>query len=190
MEIVTRDQWGARGGRGASMGPVSEIVVHHTDGAAVNPTPQDEGAYMRSVESMHLDRGWAGIGYGFVVFPSGRVHEGRGWSQTGAHCPGKNASSVGIAFHLRGMHATPTVAAVDAFRALVADGVARYHLTEPVTISGHRDHRATLCPGDRLYEVLPSLMGTRIPPVGPEELPGARWVAAIKGLVLTLVGRR
>lgn len=48
-----------------------------------------ERAAMRQMEAYHRALGWAAIGYRRVLFPSGRLYEGRG-DRYGAHCPGAN----------------------------------------------------------------------------------------------------
>jgi hypothetical protein len=58
-------------GRGAEIGAVDEIVVHHfwRPGLPEVAEPAREAAMMRQVEKTHVeDNGWAGFGYSFVVF--------------------------------------------------------------------------------------------------------------------------
>jgi hypothetical protein len=197
MIAVSRTEWGAQHGQGDLIGPVSTVVVHHTAGAPVADDPVIEGLYVREVEADHRSRGWAGIGYNWVIFPSGRVFEGRGWRRKGAHARQANGTSVGVAFHMHGSRERPTDAAVAAFRGLVAEGVRAGHLVEPVQVTGHRDYVATECPGTILYAMLPGLLDE--PPADPpppdiriprEELPGPGWFPALRGLILTLMGRR
>ena len=51
---------------------------------------------MRAIQRWHLARGWATIGYHFVVSPSGRIFRGRPVDRLGAHVLGHNAGTVGI----------------------------------------------------------------------------------------------
>ena len=41
-------------------------------------------------------RGWADIGYHYVITTDGEVHTGRSLSKIGAHCKGHNEGSIGI----------------------------------------------------------------------------------------------
>jgi len=92
MDIISRDEWGARRPRSrstTSWGHRTEFVVHHSEGP-VTQTP-------RSIQDFHMDgRGWADIGYNFLVDHKGRIYEGRGWLVVGAHAVGHNTSGVGV----------------------------------------------------------------------------------------------
>ena len=51
---------------------------------------------VRSIQNFHIDdRGWADIGYHFLVGENGKVYEGRGWDRQGAHSPGFNNDAYG-----------------------------------------------------------------------------------------------
>lgn len=63
----------------------------------------------KSIEEWHLDRGWAGVGYHFIILngfvksslnfserDNGRVEIGRESTIQGAHCLGQNQNSLGI----------------------------------------------------------------------------------------------
>jgi N-acetylmuramoyl-L-alanine amidase len=45
-----------------------------------------------------LDRGWSDIGYHFLIYLDGSLHEGRPIERVGAHCKGHNEGSIGIAY--------------------------------------------------------------------------------------------
>lgn len=49
------------------------------------------------IDSDHKARGWKGIGYHFVIQPSGSVEEGRPLDEIGAHVQGDNKDNIGIA---------------------------------------------------------------------------------------------
>ena len=114
--------------------------------AVKKQTVEAECAAMRAIQRFHQrDRGWSDIGYGFVVFPSGRVYEGRG-EHIGAHCPGHN-SEPSCAFAGDYSKQPPTPRALDAFDDLVRHlGMRGWR--------GHRDGFPTSCPGDALYGAL------------------------------------
>ena len=53
---------------------------------------------MRELEGFHLNRGFTGVGYNFVLFPSGRLYEGRPvWAVPAAQL-NANSGTVAIAF--------------------------------------------------------------------------------------------
>jgi N-acetyl-anhydromuramyl-L-alanine amidase AmpD len=66
------------------------LVVHVS---ATRPS-QDYGAV--EIDRMHRAKGWAGIGYHFVIRRNGKVETGRAVNQVGAHVEGWNSISLGI----------------------------------------------------------------------------------------------
>ncbi len=159
MRLVGRHQWGAAFGNGDPLpGAVALVVIHHTATADLPPNASQEveSQAVRSIESDHSEpppkgNGWNGIGYNHLVFPSGRVYEGRGWRRVGAHTEDHNSKSVGIAFVMNAQANQPTPPAMQAVRDLIAFGLVAKHIAEPFEIKGHRDFKATKCPGDLLY---------------------------------------
>jgi peptidoglycan recognition protein len=162
MRITYRETWGARYGRGAILTATpGQVIIHHFGSPHVSPdaTPATEAAVMRSVERHHVEgNGWAGLAYGWVVMPSGRVYEGRGWMREGAHTPGWNDRSVGIAVAMDAEVHQPTPESLAAVWELIRIGIDGGALQPGPGISGHRDHRQTTCPGRHLYAAIPSLV--------------------------------
>jgi hypothetical protein len=119
--------------------------------AVKKQTVAAEKKAMREIQRFHQgkSRGWADIGYAYVVFPSGRIYEGRG-KHVGAHCPGHN-SEPSCAFAGDYSKVAPTERAVRAFDEL------RKQL-RMVGWRGHRDGFPTSCPGDALYGALRRLI--------------------------------
>lgn len=125
----------------------SDMVLHHTVGPWIS-TPAAERRYMREVEAMHKRQGWLAIGYHYVVFPSGRIYEGRPENTVGAHCPGKNHLP-GVALAGTFTSKKPTLRQVAAVRAL------QRKLFKP-NLGMHRWYYATACPGDQAVAVFSS----------------------------------
>lgn len=71
---------------------IDEIIVHCT------ATPQGMAVSVSDIDRWHRQRGFAGIGYHFVVYLDGTVHTGRPIDRAGAHCKGHNAHSIGVCF--------------------------------------------------------------------------------------------
>lgn len=73
---------------------ITEFVAHWT-GTYNN---QDIGA--EEVHQWHLDRGWSGCGYHYIIRRDGRLQRGRPLSKQGAHAGdnGHNKYSIGISF--------------------------------------------------------------------------------------------
>lgn len=167
--MISRAEWSVSGtARPPVLGPVPVVMIHHTASREVFE-PAQERAAMQSWEAQH--QAWnppaISIGYNWVVFPSGCVYEGRGWGAQGAHAGNReiNRTSVGIAYAGDCEQAPPTDAAMVSIRNLIAEGLRLGHIQPDATIVGHRDHRATLCPGKYLYDRLDRLdpRGTPVP---------------------------
>jgi len=157
----TREQWGAKHGRGAIVPePVDLVVIHHwwrphIDAGA---TLAEEAERMRAVERIHgEERGWIGIGYNWCIYQSGHVYEGRGWGRSGAHTKGQNRSSVGIAFAMNGDEHRLTPAAIEACQDLLREGLEDGYIRENFRLRGHRDYAEKSCPGDFIYRHLDDL---------------------------------
>jgi uncharacterized protein (TIGR03437 family) len=175
--IVTRTEWGCPDGQSATHGSLSyttvtHLIVHHT--AMGNETPgSDWAAIMRSIWNFHVfERGWADIGYNYLIDPNGVIYEGRsgGDNVVGAHFSGVNGGTMGVAMLGTFTDATPTVEALGSLKKILAwksdqrgldpEGTSLHAASQLdlKTISGHRDGPgSTECPGDALYPLLPTI---------------------------------
>lgn len=114
----------------------TRIIVHHA--AASNC-----GA--ATIHQWHLNNGWSGIGYHFVVRKNGTIERGRPEKYVGAHATGANSDSIGICFE--GNFDSETMSSVqkNAGKELVAWLKSKYGIG---TVQRHRDVGATSCPGN------------------------------------------
>jgi N-acetylmuramoyl-L-alanine amidase len=75
------------------MRPLKRIILHCT------ATPEGKHFDVATIRRWHVkDRGWKDIGYHYVIYIDGSVHEGRPVEQTGAHTSGHNADSIGVVY--------------------------------------------------------------------------------------------
>lgn len=78
------------------------IIVHHTGGSNSNPTADTSHHTFEIVNQYHRGlwnfRSSLGhyIGYHYFIEKNGKVTQGRGDKDIGAHCLGKNRNSIGI----------------------------------------------------------------------------------------------
>lgn len=72
------------------MRPIDLIVIH------CSATPQGLDIGVKEIDAMHKKRGFAMIGYHFVIRENGRREGGRALTSVGAHAAGHNANSIGI----------------------------------------------------------------------------------------------
>lgn len=172
--IFSTREWGARPPR-ASV-PVlpdcpSKIVVHHT----THPNTSDfsrQRAFSVAcgIQNYHMDdpgHRWLDTGQHFTVSRGGFILEGRHRSLEvarrgqghvlGAHAsPSCNRAAVGIENEGTYSQATPPKAQWRALVALCA-WLCRQYRINPVNIRGHRECKATNCPGDSFFALLPAL---------------------------------
>lgn len=145
-----------------------KIIVHHTASANVESFDQDAGYRVaRSIQNFHMDRrGWLDTGQHFTISRGGFVMEGRHRSLEvlrlgkqaveGAHCVGQNVIGVGIENEGLYMDVDPPPALWNRLREMCAYICQQYGIA-PTELYGHRDYNNTLCPGNRLYGMLPRL---------------------------------
>ncbi|MFG1906340.1 N-acetylmuramoyl-L-alanine amidase [Kribbella sp. NPDC048928] len=176
--MVSRKRWGAderlRAYNGASCTrpkyttTVLVAFVHHT--ADRNDyTRTQVPAMVRAMYAYHVkSRGWCDLGYNFLVDRFGRIFEGRfGGAQLpvlGAHTGSYNSNSFGVAVIGNFDKAAPPAAMLESTARVLAWKLdANYRSpsativlagTRLQTISGHRDTKATICPGAQLYAKL------------------------------------
>ncbi len=141
------------------------LVLHHSATASGS---------VESIHETHSQRRdasgqrWRGIGYHFVIgngsgMPDGDIEPTFRWREQmhGAHAGSDEYNSQGIGICLIGNfeHEAPTAAQMSSLRQLVTLLVEEYGIA-PEAIIGHRDVKATACPGD-LFP-LEELRGLRI----------------------------
>jgi len=182
--VVSRESWGARA-QACAPDVATELkgaVVHHTAGADYT-TQAQAMQQIRADQAFHIDeKGWCDIGYNFVVDKWGTIYEGRDNSLTrpviGAHTPGANTGTVGVAMLGTFTSASPSTAAQQAVGQVIGWRLGAYGLdplsettyvaaegsrdpagtvvTKP-RVMGHRDMAATECPGNAGYPNLPAI---------------------------------
>lgn len=122
---------------------ITEIIVHCT--ASKEGVPLDVAAIRR----MHIrERGWSDIGYHYVVYLDGSVHEGRDVNISGAHCKYHNTHSIGVVY-VGGLDKSGK--AKDTRNAAQKAGLLKLlqdlkRLYPKATIHGHREFANKACP--------------------------------------------
>ena len=113
------------------------IILHHA--AAKKCSAED-------IHRWHLNNGWSGAGYHFLVRKDGTIYRLRPEDKVGAHAYGANYDSLGICFEGNYMQEDMPEAQKEAGKELVAYLKNKYNIT---TVQAHRDVCATSCPGDK-----------------------------------------
>lgn len=121
---------------------INKLIVHCT------ATKAGQAVTVEEIRRWHLQRGFADIGYHFVVYVDGSVHAGRPVDKAGAHTSGYNTNSIGICY-VGGLDSagkpadTRTAAQKRALRELLRDLKGVY---PKATIHGHREFANKACP--------------------------------------------
>ena len=115
----------------------NRFIIHHT-------ASQDVPA--STIHQWHLNQGWSGIGYHFVIRQNGDIERGRAENLIGAHAGEKgNPDSIGIVLTGNFETGKPTTAQMDSLVWLLKDYLFPKYGVKPVI--GHKDVMATACPG-------------------------------------------
>ncbi len=113
------------------------VIIHHTASADVPAS---------TIHQWHLNQGWSGIGYHFVVRANGVVERGRPELAIGAHAGSAgNGDSIGIVLTGNFETGKPTAAQMDSLVWLLKEYLFPRYGAKPVI--GHKDVMATACPG-------------------------------------------
>lgn len=131
------------------MRPLKRIILHCT------ATPEGKHFDVNTIRRWHVkDRGWKDIGYHYVIYLDGSVHEGRPLEQSGAHTSGHNKDSIGIVYvggcdskmkakdTLNEAQETAMVNLIKSLRELYGD----------MSLHGHNEFAAKACPSFNVKE--------------------------------------
>lgn len=91
--IVGDNTWSKlNGGIKQSKRSINLIIVH------CSATKEGIDYTTADIKRWHLARGFSDIGYHYVVYRDGSIHNGRDVNISGAHCTGYNSHSIGICY--------------------------------------------------------------------------------------------
>jgi N-acetylmuramoyl-L-alanine amidase len=128
---------------GLTFGPLSprrstrRIIIHHSASPDVSAA---------TIHTWHLQQGWSGIGYHFVIRQNGDIEAGRPVDMLGAHSgPEVNNDSIGICLTGNFMENSPTYEQMQSLVQLVS--YLRELYESSLEVMRHKDVLATECPG-------------------------------------------
>jgi len=112
-------------------------IIHHSASADVPSS---------TIHQWHLNQGWSGIGYHFVIRANGAIERGRPEWAIGSHSgPAGNGDSIGIVLTGNFETGKPTAAQIESLVWLLKDYLQPKY--GQLTVIGHKDVMATACPG-------------------------------------------
>jgi len=128
------------------------LIVHHS--------ALDLSYGPLQVQQLHMkNKGYADIGYHYLIDSQGRISEGRVIRARGAHTGGFNTGTIGVVLLGNFETGEPPEAQTQALHTLSRYLAGTYTLTH---LAGHRDFQpgVTLCPGVHLESTLIDLANT------------------------------
>lgn len=149
LDVVAREDWGAAPPQGEfTTHQIEQITIHHAGDLSGTTGP----AQFRGWQAWHHHLGWPDLAYHFIVGRDGKVYEGRPYRAVG-----DTATTYDPTGHFLIVvegnfdESEPTAGQLEALAQMVAWASMQFDIP---TISGHRDHAATTCPGDHLYAMI------------------------------------
>lgn len=132
------------------MREINRIILH------CSATPEGKDFTVADIDRWHKARGWQGIGYHYVVYRDGSVHEGRNIAVAGAHTSGYNKNSIGVCY-IGGVAAdgkTPKDTRTAEQRVALRNLVAKLKKQFPrATVHGHYEFAAKACPSFKISDL-------------------------------------
>jgi hypothetical protein len=182
VAITPRGAWGASrpipAGRHV---PLSSRRFFTTHWPVMSDRPNHQ--FARDIERIHLNQGWAVIGYNFVISNrDGEIMEGAGRDTRGIHSPPRNTDGFGVCICQpstpQGVPTAPlSQAARNATRALYE------HLCNlsgrRLTMSWHGADFATACPGPEIIQWIRAGMPATATPGPQPPPPGGGFLMAL-----------
>ena len=75
-----------------SVRQITKIILH------CSATREGQDVSVETIRKWHLNRGWSDVGYHYVIYLDGSIHEGRPVNRSGAHTKGYNSKSIGVCY--------------------------------------------------------------------------------------------
>ena len=122
---------------------INEVIVH------CSATREGRHHTVEEIRSWHKQRGWSDIGYHYVVYLDGTVHNGRPVEKKGAHVSGRNANTIGVCYvggvdENQKAKDTRTPQQRDGLERLLKELVGRFPGVRKIT--GHNQYANKACP--------------------------------------------
>ena len=112
---------------------------------------------METIRKRHLQRGFSDIGYHYVIYRDGSIHNGRDVNISGAHCTNHNSNSIGVCY-IGGLDSTGknakdtrTDAQKKSFISLVKQLMSIYKLSKS-NVHCHNAYANKACPSFKIND--------------------------------------
>ncbi len=156
INVVNKLKWANSNG---SMNPktINVVVIHHD--AVFMPQRYNTLTRLQKEAEFHVANGWGHISYHFSIDNIGDIYQCLPETEIGYHCGNLAINRKSIAIKLDGNFDVqePTVKQIQALKdLLIWLTTKRPDLPKVVreSVKGHRDIKATSCPGKNLYPLI------------------------------------
>lgn len=122
----------------SSLGSVKRIIIHNADASICS---------IEDIHQWHLNNGWSGCGYHFLVRKDGSIYRGRPENCLGSHTASNNTGSLGICFEGKYNTETMPEAQLKAGQELIVYLCDKYKISKK-EVYKHKDFNSTDCPGN------------------------------------------
>ena len=130
---------------------INEIILH------CSATPEGKDYDVDTIRKWHLQRGFSDIGYHYVIYRDGSIHNGRDVNISGAHCTNHNSISIGVCY-IGGLDSTGkkakdtrTNAQKKSFVSLVKQLMGIYNLSI-FNVHCHNEYANKACPSFKIND--------------------------------------
>jgi hypothetical protein len=153
VEVESRGSWGALAPRPHLMEQhtLERMTIHHAGSQSGTTGPSQ----FRAWQTWHMSgQGWGDLAYHLIIGIDGTVYTGRDLAYEGDSGTPYDTSGH-LLFVVEGNfdHEEPTEAQVNSLTRMLAWASEEYGIPTS-TITGHRDHAATTCPGTHLHSLI------------------------------------
>lgn len=161
IKAIARSNWTRTSPVKSQINPmngISKITIHHEGWTAVDFTDRTTTSQrIETIRSVHVrDRGWADIGYHYVIDRAGRVWEGRPIQFQGAHVKENNEHNLGILVLGNFQKQAPSSEQLKSLYETTAQ-LQRYYRVQPGMVRSHQEINPTTCPGKNLQRHMDAL---------------------------------
>lgn len=120
---------------------INKIIVH------CSATEEGKNYTIDDIRKWHKARGFKDIGYHYVIYIDGSIHEGRDINTIGAHCSGQNTGSIGICYIGGLKNNKPTDTRTNEQKTSLLELLVKLKKLYPkATIHGHKEFANKACP--------------------------------------------
>jgi hypothetical protein len=150
LDVVSKGEWGAQAvGTGFASHSISRLTLHHTAGTLTSNA--NAPGHWAGAQLWHLQQGWPDVAYHFGVDLAGNVYEGRDPAYKGDTFTEYDPAGHFLVCCMGNYDSAAPPAAMLEGAARIFAWASQAYGVAASTLTGHRDHAATTCPGANLY---------------------------------------